>query len=108
MGGGGGGGRNQLKCLGAIYTKQGNSRHVCKNMGGVGNSYPINETMLVCRVIGNVHTVASVYWYAVGGENMSWVCMLMGGHIVVYAGSVHSHWGDKNVIWCVGRVILNS
>ena len=37
-------------------------------MGGVGHSRPINETMLVCRVIGNVHTVASVYWYVVGGE----------------------------------------
>ena len=37
-------------------------------MGGVGHSSPINETMLVCRVIGNVHTVASVYWYVVGGE----------------------------------------
>ena len=30
-------------------------------MGGVGHSRPIIETMLVCRVIGNVHTVASVY-----------------------------------------------
>ena len=37
-------------------------------MGGMGHSCPINETMLVCRVIGNVHTVASVYWYVVGGE----------------------------------------
>ena len=35
-------------------------------------------------------------------ENMSWVCMLMVGHIVVYAGSVHSYLGVKNVIWCVG------
>ena len=68
-------------------------------MGGVGHSHPINETILVCKVIGNIHTVASVYWYVVV-ENMSWVCMLMGGHIVVYAGSVlHSCWG---VIWCVG------
>ena len=37
-------------------------------MGGVGHPCPINETMLVCRVIENVHTVASVYWYVVGGE----------------------------------------
>ena len=29
-------------------------------MGGVGHSRPIIETMLVCRVIGNVHTVAMV------------------------------------------------
>ena len=35
-------------------------------------------------------------------EIMRRVCMLMGGHIVVYAGSVHSCWGVKNVIWCVG------
>ena len=26
---------------------------------------------------------------------MSWVCMLMGGHIVVNAGSVHSCWGGE-------------
>ena len=39
-----------------------------KNKGGMGHSRPINETMLVCRVIGNVHTVASVYWYVVGGQ----------------------------------------
>ena len=32
-------------------------------MGGVGHSRPINETMPLCRVIGNEHTVASVYWY---------------------------------------------
>ena len=37
-------------------------------MGGVGHSRPINETMLVCRVIGNV---------------MSWVCMLMGSYSCV-------------------------
>ena len=37
-------------------------------MGGVGHSRPINETMLVCMVIGNVHTVASEYWYVFGGE----------------------------------------
>ena len=82
-GGGGGGGEEtnvKLKRLGTIYTKHDNSVHVfchllslhCqrggKNMGGVGHSHPINETMLVCRVIGNVHTVASVYWCAVGGE----------------------------------------
>ena len=62
-------------------------------MGGVGHSRPINETILVCRVIGNVHTIASVYWYVWLVESMSWVCMLMGGHIVVYAGSVRSCWG---------------
>ena len=28
-------------------------------------------------------------------ESMSWVCMLMGGHIFVYAGSVHSCWGGE-------------
>ena len=39
-----------------------------KNIGGVGHSRPINDTILVCRVIGNVQTVASVYWYVVGGE----------------------------------------
>ena len=37
-------------------------------MGGMGYSRPINETMLVCWVIGNVHTVASVHWCVVGGE----------------------------------------
>ena len=35
-------------------------------MVGVGHSRPINEIMLVCRVIGNVHTVASEYCYVVG------------------------------------------
>ena len=65
-----------FKHLGALYTKQANSVHgLCnllsrwgKNMGGEGHSRPINETMLVCRVIGNMHTVASVYWCVVGGE----------------------------------------
>ena len=61
-------------------------------MGGVGHSSPINETILVCRVIGNVHTVASVYWYVVGGEYELGV-YADGGHIVVYAGSVRSCWG---------------
>ena len=37
-------------------------------MGGLGHSCPIIETMLVSRVIGNVHTVASVYRCVVGGE----------------------------------------
>ena len=61
-------------------------------MGGVGHSRPINETILVCRVIENVHMllVCTGMWLV---ENMSWVCMLMGGHIVVHAGSVHSCWG---------------
>ena len=26
-------------------------------------------------------------------ESMSWICMLMGGHTVVCAGSVHLSWG---------------
>ena len=66
-------------------------------MGGVGHSRPINETMLVCRVIGNVHTGAGM-WLV---DNMSWVCMLMGGHTVVYAGSVHScWWGGKCYLMC--------
>ena len=43
-------------------------------MGRVGHSRLINDTMLVCRVIGNVHTVAGM-WLV---DNMSWVCMLMG------------------------------
>ena len=37
-------------------------------MEGVGHSRLINETILVCRVIGNVQTVARVYWYVVGEE----------------------------------------
>ena len=82
---GGGGETNvKLKLLGAIYTKRDNSVHVLlhflsldcqrggKKMGG-GNPPPppptsINETLLVCRVIGNVHTVASVYWCVFGEE----------------------------------------
>ena len=76
-------------------------------MEGVGHSHPINETMLVCRVIGNVHTVASVYGCVVGGEYelgvyadggsyscVCWECTLM--------------LGVKNVIWYVGRLKLNS
>ena len=61
-------------------------------MGGVGHSRLIIETMLVCRVIGNLHTVASVYWCVCGCWKVSvtWGCMLMEGHIVVDAGSVHS------------------
>ena len=56
----------------------------------------------MCRVIGNVHTFASVYWYVVGGEYELGV-YADGGHIVVYAGSVMLR--GKNVIWCVGRVL---
>ena len=58
-------------------------------MRGVGHSRPINEAILVCRVIGNVHTVASVYWCVLVCtgtwlvENMSWVCMLMGSYSCV-------------------------
>ena len=50
-------------------------------MGGVGHSRPINETMLVCRVIWNVHTVVvcTGVWLV---ESMSWLCILMGVHIV--------------------------
>ena len=43
-------------------------------MRSVGHSRPINEAILLCRVIGNVHTVASVtgMWLV---ESMSWcVC----------------------------------
>ena len=72
-------------------------------MGGVGHSHPINETMLACRVIGNVHTVAGVYWCVVGGEYELGV-YADGVHIVVYAG-VYTHVGVKNFIWCVGPVI---
>ena len=63
--------------------------------------------MLMCRVIGNVHTVASVYWSVVDGEYelgvyadggsyscVCWECTLM--------------LGVKNDIWCVGQVIVNS
>ena len=59
-------------------------------MGGVGHSRPTNETIVVCRVIGNVHTAASVYWYVVGGSYscVCWECTLT--------------LGVKNVIWCVG------
>ena len=49
--------------------------------GRCGHSCLIIETVLVCRVIGNVHnTVASVYWCVVGGEY----------ELGVYAGSAHS------------------
>ena len=61
LGGGGGGGMDvKLKLLGGLYTKRANSEHgLCnllslhcqrgdKNMGGVGHSHPINETILVC------------------------------------------------------------
>ena len=58
--------------------------------------------MLLCRVIGNVHTVASVYWCVVV-ESMSWVCMLMGGgggvHTVVYPG-IHNVGGEKCYLVC--------
>ena len=37
-------------------------------MGWVGHSCHINKTMLLRRVIWNVHTVANVYWCVVGGE----------------------------------------
>ena len=89
-----------MKLFGALYTNQDNSVHVLchllslhcqrggKNMGGVGHSRPINETILVCRVIGNVHTVAGVYWCVVGGEYELGL-YADGDHIVVYAGSVH-------------------
>ena len=65
-------------------------------MGGVEHS---NETMLVCRVIGNVHAVASVYWCVVGEEYELGV-YVDGGHIVLYAGSVHSCWGERCCLVC--------
>ena len=86
-GGGGGEEKNdKFKLLGGRYTKRANSVHgLCnllsfhcqrggKNMGGVGHSRPTNETIVVCRVIGNVHTAASVYWYVVG--EVIELCML--------------------------------
>ena len=36
--------------------------------------------------------VCTGMWFV---ENMSWVCMLMGGRIVVYAGGVHTYWGGE-------------
>ena len=70
--------------------------------------------MLVCRVIGNLHTVASVYCCVVGGE-YDLACMLMelrggggggGGYIVVDAVSVHSCWGgEKRYLVGFGLVI---
>ena len=47
----------------SLYCQRGG-----KNTGGVGHSRPINETILLCRVIGNVHTVVSVYSCVVGGK----------------------------------------
>ena len=90
---------------------------------GRGASRSINETMLVCRVIGNVHTVGSVYWcvvcgeYELGEQKYSFLKMTsfeVHVHVHVYAdGGSYSCvcWectlmlGVKNVIWCVGRVI---
>ena len=47
-----------------------------------------------------------MYWYVVSGEYELGVYADGGGGgggvIVVYAGSVHSCWGVKNVISCVG------
>ena len=112
MGRGGGGETNvKLKLLGGLYTKRANSMHgLCnllslhcqrggKNMGGVGPSHLINETILVCRVMGvcTLLLVCTGMWLV---ENMSWVCMLMGGQMLgVYT---HVGGGVKNVIWCVG------
>ena len=62
-------------------------------MGGVGHSHPIIETMLLCRVIGNVLTAASVYWCVVGVEYELGVYADGGSYICVYAGNVHSCWG---------------
>ena len=64
----------------------------------VGHSRPINKTMPLCRVIGNVHTDASVC--VAGGEY----------ELGVYADGesllgVYTHVGVKNVIWYVGRGI---
>ena len=64
---------------GAIYTKRDNCVHrLCHllslNCQRGGQNYG--------RVIGNVHTVLV--------ERMSWICMLMRGHVVVCAGSVCS------------------
>ena len=49
-------------------------------------------------VVGTEYELG-VYSYGGGGSGGR------GGHIVVYAGSVHSCWGVKNVIWCVERII---
>ena len=68
-------------------------------MGGVGHSHPINETMLVCRVIGNVHTVAGVYWCVVGGEYELGV-YADGGSYSCVCWSVHSCWGEKFYLVC--------
>ena len=60
-------------------------------MGG-GTPLSINETLLVCKAseLYTLLLVCTGVWLV---ESMSWVCMLMGGHIVVYAGSVHLCWG---------------
>ena len=88
----GGGEGRELKHLGALLYQ---ARQFCacvlslvipslpkrgQKYGRGGHSRLINETMLVCRVIGNVHTVAK-YIVCTGVwlvESISWVCMLMG------------------------------
>ena len=69
----------------------------------VWHPHPINETMLVCRVIGNVHTVASVYWCVVGGEYELGVYAEGGSYSLCMLG-VYTHvggGGGENVIWCI-------
>ena len=69
-------------------------------MGGVGHSRPINETILLCRVIGNVYTVASVYWYVVGGEYELGV-YADGGVIELCMLGVYTHvGGEKCYLMC--------
>ena len=100
-----GGGTNvKLKLLGGLYTKRANSVHGLCNL----LSLHCQEGAKIWKVWGTPAPSMKLYW-CVGSlgmctlllvctgmwlvENMSWVCMLMGGHIVAYAGSVHSCWG---------------
>ena len=61
----------------------------------VWHPHPINEIMLLCRVIENVQTFASVYWCVVGYElgvyadGGSYSCVL----------GVYTYVGGENVIW---------
>ena len=55
----------------------------------MGGGNPLSQSMKLCWCVGSLGM-----WV----KSMSWVCMLMGGgggHIVVYAGSVHLKcWGE--------------
>ena len=100
---GGGGGETKVETFRSNLYQQDNSVHVfchllslhCqrggKNMGGVGHFRPI----ILCWCVGllGMYTLLLVCTGVGLMESISWVCMLMGGQIVVYAGNVHSRWG---------------